>query len=443
MKAAAPGSIHPLSEKPVDNGGDRSPEETNAAGADAEGGEDPMGEIFTSFILISHEQAEERAGCHAASVSPVVDSRDHETEDKDADGPAADLLIDSLAIAAAPALAVVEGGADHRTDCCRGTDGHTDAGQEGEEIATDATNQVDDQHPGNPVLLEDQGSDLAQGNHVEEDMEKTAVEEVGGEKRPPAAHADDRHRAGGPKQEEAAIVGREKIEWAHRHPQATGVEEKGQNVHDHVDAYELPDQGLGVASADADQVVLPPGTGGADTAVRTDRFISADQFAAVGAEEGVFFRCGHELCLPGRGNMFFFFFARFRLKGDPHGNRVSGQQPVPEMEQPLVFLNNGKVRHSLFKRQKKLLLQIAPLTRSLSFPSQSATITVPGNWSDGVGIPCCLLPFCPVDLINPTGTLAPSCTTTVYPVDFDPTTPLNILVSNKYFGVSDMWQGTE
>ena len=293
-----------------------------------------MGETFTSFVLIAHEQAEEGSDCHATSVSPVVDSRDHETEDEDTDGPAADLLIDGLAIAATPALAVVEGGADQRADGCRSADGHTDAGQEGEEIATNAADQVDDQHPGNPILLENQRPDLAQGDHVEEDMEKAAVEEVGGEKRPPATHVDDRHGAGGPEQEETAVVGREKVEGVHRHPQATGVEEERQDVHDHVDGYELPDQGLGVASADADQVVLPPGTGGADTTVRTARFISADQSAAVGAEEGVFFRCGHGLCLPGRGDVFSFFFAHFRLKGDPHDNRVSGQQPLPEMVQP-------------------------------------------------------------------------------------------------------------
>ncbi len=70
---------------------------------------------------------------------------------------------------------------------------------------------------------------------------------------------------------------------------ATGVEEERQDVHDHVDGYELPDQGLGVASDDADQVVLPSGTEGADTAIRTARFISADQSAAVEAEEGFFF----------------------------------------------------------------------------------------------------------------------------------------------------------
>ncbi|MBU1140206.1 MAG: hypothetical protein KKC77_10750 [Proteobacteria bacterium] len=83
------------------------------------------------------------------------------------------------------------------------------------------------------------------------------------------------------------------------------------------------------------------------------------------------------------------------------------------------------------------------MTRPFSNHSQSATITVPGNWSGGEVIHCCFLTSCPVDLIDPIGTLDPSYTITVYPVDFDPTTPLNILISNIYFGVSVMWEGTE
>lgn len=69
----------------------------------------------------------------------------------------------------------------------------------------------------------------------------------------------------------------------------------------------------------------------------------------------------------------------------------------------------------------------------------SSTITPPSWQLGGKEQTCGSLLFGQF-IDNPKGTMDTSCTTTVYPVEFDASTPNNISISNNYFGVDNMWE---
>ncbi len=114
-------------------------------------------------FAVSGQEGDENAGDDASPVRPVVDPGKEEAEEDEAHDPSHRLAVDLLPVEAAPALAVVEDGADQAADGGGGADGEGDAGQIGEEEAGDAGPDVEDREAMEAEFVEDERGELLAG----------------------------------------------------------------------------------------------------------------------------------------------------------------------------------------------------------------------------------------------------------------------------------------
>ena len=123
-------------------------------------------------------------------------------------------------ILTAAAFPVIQRRTDEAADGRRRADGQCDASQVGEQETARPAQRIDREHAVTTVFTRDQGRDLVQRNHVEEDVQNTSVKVGGGKKGPPAVEAVDGKGSGGAHQEQRGGVRRQELHRVGRQVQA-------------------------------------------------------------------------------------------------------------------------------------------------------------------------------------------------------------------------------
>lgn len=121
-------------------------------------------------------------------------------------------------------------------------------------------------------------------------------------------------------------------------------------------------------------------------------------------------------------------------------------QKLPETDIPMLMLNGTTDPQTPLEIAGKMKLHFTgEYQHFVTVPYATHGVLVnspitPPNWVFGGEEQTCGSLLFGQFINNPRGPLDTSCTELVYPVDFDPTTENNRLVSKKTFGTEDMWE---
>ncbi len=130
-------------------------------------------------------------------MAPVIDVRDEKANEYQAEYPGLGLLKHLGAPKAPLGFSKKQQGANQAADPGRGTNGQRYISQAGEVKSRCPGQGIDGEHPGHTELMDDQRSYVAQGNHVEDNVQQAAVEPVGREQTPPGVVLVDGNGARG------------------------------------------------------------------------------------------------------------------------------------------------------------------------------------------------------------------------------------------------------
>jgi len=163
---------------------------------------------FALLFIIAHQETKHDAGGQAAAVRPVVDAGYEEAEYDKPDNPSHGLPVNGLPVKAAPAFPVIENGADETADAGRCANSEANACQIRNEKPGNTGKQIDYNKTIEPEFAQYEWPKLSQSRHIEEDMKDAAMEERGGNQRPPSTIAGNGDGSRCAQNEEASVGGR-------------------------------------------------------------------------------------------------------------------------------------------------------------------------------------------------------------------------------------------
>jgi hypothetical protein len=241
--------------------------------------------VLSDSVPIAQKSRRQNPANQPSAVAPIIDTRDKETEDKNCNGPTAHLPVDHLTKVSPSALPVVERGANETANGCRSAQRERDAREVGNQIAADAAESKDGDHPISAIFLKDKWGNLVECDHIEKYMEDASVEIVCGKERPPAVKFINRDASGSSQKQQTSVAGREKIEWVHGEPGRGRTHHHREDEHSTIQINDISDELITIEKASGEDIIPPPGPGIPQSTMRTGRLVNADESLAVGTQD--------------------------------------------------------------------------------------------------------------------------------------------------------------
>ena len=217
-----------------------------------------MGEVFPLPLLIPQQETKGYARDYPPAMTPVIDPREKQTEDKDPHCPATDLSEDDLTIGSSPAFTEVEDRTHEAAYGGRSTDGKLYTGQVGDQKTDNTAKGIDDEHPVHAVFFDDEVAQISQRKHIEQDVEDAPVEIIGGDEGPPTIKLGNGIGPRCSQEQEASRVRRQQRKRIRRKTGSPDIEEEREHVKAYVGVYNDHEDLATITESLRQEIILPP-----------------------------------------------------------------------------------------------------------------------------------------------------------------------------------------